>query len=64
MGMAMAELLTVLSTVLLAVSLIYFTKYPLVKGEPFTRTQKLMMMPTFLAVFCLIAAGPVMTSRV
>ena len=61
--MALAELLTVLGSVLLLPTLIYFWKYPHEKGKPFSRTQKLMMIPVILSVCCLLAAGPQMATR-
>jgi len=59
----MAELLTLLGGVLMLPTLIYFWKYPHAKGEPFTRTQKLMMIPLILSICCLLAAGPQMATR-
>lgn len=61
--MGLADLLNVLGTVLTLLTLIYFSKYPHARGEPYSRTQKLMVIPVFLGIFCLLVAGFLMFAR-
>lgn len=45
------------------VTLAYINKHPHTRGEPFTKTDKLMMIPLFLSFCCLLAGGFLMFSR-
>jgi hypothetical protein len=53
--MQLRDLLTLIASFLILPTLVYFWKHPHVKGEPFSRTQKLMMIPLFLSGCCLLA---------
>jgi hypothetical protein len=61
--MPLVDLLTMLGTVLTLLTLIYLSKYPHSKGEPYSRTQKLMVIPVLLGICCLLAAGFLMSAR-
>lgn len=61
--MESANLLTMVATLLTLTTLVYLTKHPPAKGEPFSRTQKLMMVPVFLGICLLITAGFLMFAR-
>lgn len=54
--MRSANVLTMLAGVLILVTIIYLTKHPHTRGEPFSRTDKLMMIPLFVS-FCLLFIG-------
>jgi hypothetical protein len=52
----MSNLLIMVSVLLGAVTMVYLMKNPAPKGEPYSRKQKLMMIPFFLSVCCFLAA--------
>jgi amino acid transporter len=53
--MYLANMLTLVGFLLAAITTVYLTKDPPIKGKPYSRKQKLMMIPLFLAFCCLIA---------
>lgn len=55
--MYLALLLMMVSVLLGMVTTVYLAKHPRPEGEPFSREQKLMMIPFFLSCCCLLAAG-------
>jgi amino acid transporter len=51
----LANVLTMVGVLLSAITMVYLTKDPPIKGKPYSRKQKLMMIPFFLSICCLIA---------
>lgn len=54
--MYLPNLLMMVGVLLGAVTMVYLMKNPAPKGEPYSSKQKLMMIPFFLSVCCLVAA--------
>lgn len=61
--MELRDLLTMVASFLILPTLVYFGKYPHAKGDPFSRTEELMMIPLFLSFCCLLAVGFLMFAR-
>ena len=53
--MYLANVLTMVGLLLGAITAVSLTKDPPIKGKPYSRKQKLMMIPLFLSFCCLIA---------
>lgn len=54
--MELVNLLLMVGVLLGAITMVYMTKNPQAKGEPFGRTRTLMQIPMFMSACCLIAA--------
>jgi hypothetical protein len=61
--MQLADLLKLIASFLILPTLFYFWKHPHTKGEPFSRTEELMMIPLFLSFCCLLSVGFLMFTR-
>lgn len=61
--MELANLLIMVSVLLGAITMVYLTKHPPIKGEPYSGKQKLMMIPFLLGVCCTVAASFLLFTR-
>jgi hypothetical protein len=53
----LVNLLGMIGVLLGMVSTVYVAKHPRAEGEPFSREQKLMMIPLFLSICCVVTAA-------